>query len=158
LSLKGRALMLLAQREHSRIELRRKLLPMARAAQPEQLDDAARRLAAAQQVDALLDWLAANRYLSDVRFIESRLHARAARYGNQRIEQELSQHGMQLDADTRRQLRESEFARAREVWQRKYGTPAADAAERARQMRFLANRGFSAEVVRQVVRGGDAND
>jgi len=144
--------MLLAQREHSRIELRRKLMPMARAAQPDELDESARRAAAAAQVDTLLDWLEAHKYLSQARFVESRLHARAGRYGNRRIEQELSQHGVELDADTRRQLRESELARAREVWQRKYSSLPADAAERARQMRFLANRGFSAEVVRRVVR------
>jgi len=150
--LKGRALMLLAQREHSRLELRRKLMPMARAALPGELDDGARRLAAMQQVDTLLDWLEAHKYLSHARFVESRLHARTARYGNRRIEQELAQHGVELDADARRQLRDSEFTRAREVWQRKYGTAPADAAERVRQMRFLANRGFSAEVVRRVVR------
>jgi regulatory protein len=150
--LKGRALMLLAQREHSRVELRRKLLPMARAAQPEDLDAAARRVAAAQQVDTLLDWLEAHAYLSQARFVESRLHTRAGRYGNRRIEQELSQHGVELDAETRRELRDSEFARAREVWQRKYGIVAVDAIERARQMRFLANRGFSPDVVRRVVR------
>jgi regulatory protein len=125
---------------------------MARAAQPDELDESARRAAAAAQVDALLDWLEAHKYLSQARFVESRLHARAGRYGNRRIEQELSQHGVELDADTRRQLRESELVRAREVWQRKYGSLPADAAERARQMRFLANRGFSAEVVRRVVR------
>jgi regulatory protein len=151
-SLKGRALMLLAQREHSRIELRRKLMPMARAAQNDDLDEGERRLAAAQQVDTLLDWLEAHKVLSQARFVESRLHVRAGRYGNRRIEQELSQHGVELDADTRRALRDSELARAREVWQRKYGALPADAAERARQMRFLANRGFSAEVVRRVVR------
>ncbi|XUT91509.1 RecX family transcriptional regulator [Ottowia caeni] len=34
------------------------------------------------------------------------------------------------------------------------GDGPADPAERARQMRFLAARGFSAEVVRRVMRGG----
>jgi regulatory protein len=55
----------------------------------------------------------------------------------------------------RERLRETELERARAIWQRKYGDRAAapaDPAERARQMRFLIARGFSADVVRRVVR------
>ena len=47
----------------------------------------------------------------------------------------------------------TEFARAQAVWQRKFGQPAPDAAGRARQMRFLLGRGFSAAVVRRAVQG-----
>lgn len=107
----------------------------------------------APEVDAVLDWLSARGYLSDQRFVDSRIHARQGRYGNLRIERELAQHGLAPDAETRQQLRDTELARAREVWQRKYGTQAADPAERLRQMRFLAGRGFSSEVVRRVLRG-----
>jgi regulatory protein len=52
-------------------------------------------------------------------------------------------------------LRGTELARAREVWRRKFGVPPQEAAERARQMRFLAGRGFSGDVVRRVVSGAD---
>jgi regulatory protein len=83
------------------------------------------------------------------------VNARAARFGNLRIRQELAQHGVEPDAATLTQLRSSELERARAVWQRKFGAPAADAAERARQMRFLAQRGFSADTVRRVVQGAD---
>jgi len=146
-SLKARALQWLAQREHSRGELRRKLLPHARAlaALGEEGD-------APAQVDALLDWLEANRYLSEQRFVESRVNVRASRYGNRRIAQELAQHGLALDAGTAQALAATERDRAREVWARKFGQPAADAAGRARQARFLSARGFSAEVVRRVLR------
>ncbi len=159
-SLKARALQWLAQREHSRVELRRKLLRLARqhaaAAQAEAGgDDGA--ADPAPEVDALLEWLLAHRYLSDARFVESRVNARAARYGNLHIRQELGLHGTALDADTAERLKDSELARARAVWARKFGTqPPAQAIERARQMRFLAGRGFSAEVIRRVVRGGDS--
>ncbi|GAB4559930.1 MAG: recombination regulator RecX [Rhizobacter sp.] len=146
LSLKGRGLQILAQREHSRSELRRKLLAHAQK-------DEAEAGSAIEQVEAVLDWLQANRYLCEERFVESRVHARASRYGNLRIRQELAQHGVALTADTAQQLKDSELARAREVWSRKFGQPAADAAQRARQMRFLAGRGFSSEVIRQVARG-----
>ncbi len=146
LSLKGRGLQILAQREHSRSELRRKLLVHAQK-------DEAEAGAAIEQVEAVLDWLQVNRYLCEERFVESRVHARVSRYGNLRIRQELAQHGVTLTADATQQLKDSELARAREVWSRKFGQPAADAAERARQMRFLAGRGFSSEVIHRVVRG-----
>ena len=155
LSLKARALQWLAQREHSRVELRRKLMRAARqrdAEQPEAADPDA-------EVDALLDWLVAERHLSEARFVESRLHARSARFGTRRIAQELAQHGLAIEPDAAQRLRASEFERARAVWLRKYGAvPAADAAERARQMRFLAARGFSAEVIRRVIDGADDAD
>jgi regulatory protein len=41
------------------------------------------------------------------------------------------------------------------VWQRRFGGPATDAADRARQMRFLAGRGFDTEVIRRVVKATD---
>jgi regulatory protein len=50
-------------------------------------------------------------------------------------------------------LKGSELERAREVWRKKFDGPAADAAGRARQMRFLAARGFSGEVSGKVTRG-----
>ncbi len=165
LSLKGRALAWLAQREHSRSELRRKLLRVARAEQAERAREpseasepgAAQGVCADPErcVDQLLEWLQAHRYLSEERFVESRVHARANRYGNLRIKQELAKHGVVPDEQVLQQLRESEYGRAREVWQRKFGTQPADAAERAKQMRFLAQRGFSADVVRRVIRGAD---
>jgi regulatory protein len=151
-SLKARALHWLAQREHSRLELRRKLLAEARrrdAGSDDAPDPGA-------EVDALLDWLAAQRHLSEARFVESRVHTRSQRFGNRRIALELAQHGAALDADTAQQLKASEFERARAVWARKFGAATtADAAGRAKQMRFLAGRGFSADIIRRVVCGGD---
>ena len=98
-TLKARALQWLAQREHSRLELRRKLLRHARlrdAAGDAAASDAGRaphgeersaatvRAEAAVEVDALLDWLQAERHLSDARFVESRVNARVARYGDRK--------------------------------------------------------------------------
>ena len=163
LSLKSRALQLLAQREHSRLELRRKLLAdagrHAAAAEPSGEARFTRRLPPSAEdeaaVDALLDWLAAEQHLSEARFVESRVRARAARQGNLRIRQELAQHGLQLGPDATQALDESEFARARQVWARKFDELPSDAAGRARQMRFLAGRGFSADVIRRLLRGDD---
>lgn len=156
-SLKVRALQWLAQREHSRQELRVKLLHLVgRSAAAQQVAEPAPDPAA--EVDALLDWLAAHGHLSEARFAESRVHARQSRYGNLRIRQELQQHGVALDADAQQALAHSEFDRAKEVWRRKYGSPAPDAAGRVRQMRFLVGRGFSMDVVRRLVRSGPTDD
>jgi len=153
LSLKGRALAWLAQREHSRSELRGKLLRHLARQTAGEGDDSADPIAS---IEPLLDWLEAHRYLSDARFVESRVNVRAARYGNLRIRQELARHGVALSSSVEQGLRDNELARAREVWMRKFGgEAAADAAQRAKQMRFLAGRGFSAEIVRRVVRGVD---
>jgi regulatory protein len=155
LSLKGRALALLAQREHSVAELRRKLLRHARAPAGASSDTAAEPVdgeQAAAQVDALIAWLQSHRYLSEERFVESRIHARVSRYGNLRIRQELAQHGLSVPAEVAQSLKASELERATEVWRRRFGTPPADAAERARQMRFLAQRGFSQDTIVRVIR------
>lgn len=111
--------------------------------------------ALAAAVDDTLAWLVAHQYLSDTRFMECRVHARASRHGTARIRQELARHGLRLDADTLQQLRDTEHARAREVWLRRFGAAADSPQERARQMRFLAARGFAADVVRRVVGGDD---
>ena len=167
LSLKARAIGLLAQREHSRAELRRKLLRIeqqqrARQAAPQAGDagDAGPPAggegdseAGSAAVDALLDSLAAEGYLDETRFVESRLHVRAGRFGTQRIQQELARHGLKLDAGQQATLRETELERAREVWHKRFGAePSRDATEQARQTRFLLARGFAPDLVRRLLR------
>jgi regulatory protein len=146
----------LAQREQSRAEMRRKLLRQLRAdlASAAGPDDAGKE-GATQQVDAVLDWLESHGYLSAERFVESRVHARAERYGNLRIRQELEQHQLGLSGELARALGASEADRARSVRSRRFAEPPRDAAERARQARFLIGRGFSSDAVRAALR--DAN-
>ena len=147
-SLRARALAWLAQREHSTHELRTKL---ERWAQMRGRD------ASAEGLEALLEALQAAGHLSDSRFVESRVNARAARLGNLRIELELRRNGVQPDEAVRQVLSASELERARAVWARRFGQPPADRAERARQARFLAGRGFSADSIRRVT-GGDPTE
>jgi regulatory protein len=156
LSLRGRGVQLLSQREHSRQELRRKLLQHLRKLHSEAGSEPAEPtepIHADQQVDDVLAWLQDKGYFNEQRFVESRVHVRESRYGNLRIRQELAQHGVTLDADQAQRLKETELARAHEVWVRKFGAAASDPAGRAKQQRFLAGRGFSAEVIRRVVKG-----
>ena len=182
-SLKARALQMLAQREQSRAELRRKLMPHAVAEeaerdQPGALAERGKPGKAAGgaaslthgnanahpdggagsgptamvRVDALLDWLEVNHHLSQERFVESRVHARAGRFGNLRIRRELAQHQVVLPPEAAQALRESELERASAVCARKFQDPPTTAAEHARQARFLAGRGFSPETIRRVLR------
>ncbi len=142
LSLKGRALRYLAAREHSRAELERKLA--AHAESPEQLVQ-------------VLDELQAKDFISEARVVESVINRRAGRFGAARIRHELQGKGLAPEAvaEAVNGLKASEVERAREVWRRKFGEPAADAAARGKQMRFLAARGFGAEAIRRVVSQAD---
>jgi regulatory protein len=157
-SLKSRALQLLAQRDQSRLELRRKLLRHAHAARAgEEADvdadaDAAHAAAAAAEIETLLDWLAANGFLSDARFAESRVHARQARFGTLRIQNELGRHAVALPPELAHALAETERARAAAVRARRFPALPVDAAERAAQSRFLLGRGFAPELVRRLMR------
>ncbi len=142
LSLKGRALRLLTGREHSRAELERKLA--AHEEEPGQLAK-------------VLDELQAKDFISESRVVESVLNRRANRFGAARIRHELQGKGLQAEAVAAavQSLKGSEVERARGVWQKKFGVPATDAAERGKQMRFLAARGFGSEAIRRVVSGSD---
>ncbi len=138
-SLRVRALRFLTRREHSRAELKQKL-----AAYAESEDE----------VEAVLDRLQAEQLLSDHRFASQRVAARAGRYGNGRLRQELRGQGVS-DDDIADALKESgdEAERCRSVWRKKFDQLPDCAEERARQMRFLQYRGFSGEAVRKVLRG-----
>ena len=142
LSLTGRALRLLSTREHSRAELERKL------ARFEEEQGA---------LAKVLDTLVAKDFINESRVVESVLHRRSAKLGAQRIKQEWRALGLEAEAvaQAQDQLRTSEVERARGVWRKKFGTPPADAAERGKQMRFLASRGFGGDTIHRVVSGGD---
>jgi len=141
LSLKGRALRLLAQREHSRVELQRKLGPYAESA---------------EQLAAVLAVLEEGGLLSSQRFAESLAHRRSERFGLRRIEQELGIHRLDasVTAPVLGRLRDTERERALGAWQKRFGALPVDAAERARQHRFLAQRGFTGESIAWVLRHG----
>ena len=145
LSLKARALRFLSMREHSRLELGRKLSRYA-----EEGDD----------VDALLDFLEKNNWLSQERFTESLVHRREARFGNSRIMAELQSHGVDSEAlkELKSGLADTETARACELWRRRFGEVATDPAVRNKQMRFLMQRGFSQRAVFTALKGEIEDD
>jgi regulatory protein len=141
-SLKGRALRLLSQREHSRKELEQKLKPHEET--PGELAEA-------------LDFLAAKDFINEKRVVESVVNRRASKLGAARVRQELVAKGLPADdiAEAVEAMRSTELDRALQVWRKRFGTPPSDASERAKQVRFLVSRGFAPEVVRRVVAGAD---
>jgi regulatory protein len=141
--LRERALRLLARREHSRAELARKLENAGFAR---------------HDIAPLLDAFEAKNWLSDRRFAESWVADHRARAGSVKLAYDLRQRGVS-DGIIEAVLgdnRDSELDRAREVWRKKFGSAPADAAEKARQMRFLQSRGFTPEVIRRAI--ADGND
>ena len=144
-TLRERALRLLARREHSRIELARKLAAHAESA---------------DALELLLDDLTARRLLSDERYVEMRMNARGSRFGNTRLSHEFRTQGVAGElVEAALANANDELTRARGVWQRKFGNrpEALDSAARARQIRFMIGRGFSGETIGQVL-GGDFED
>lgn len=140
LSLKGRALKLLSQREHSRLELARKLSPHT--------DDP-------EVLQALLDELEAAKWLSQERFAEHLAVSRGRRFGLQRVKHELAQHRLPVEATEGllADLKATERTRALAVWQRRYHELPTDREARAKQQRFLQQRGFSGDAIAWVMRG-----
>lgn len=139
ISLKARALRFLSMREHSRLELGRKLTRYAEAG-----DDIA----------ALLDTLEAAKFLSGERFSESLVNRRQARFGNNRILAELQSHGLEQQEieHVKEELIASELVRAVEVLHRKFPAPPADHKEKMKQAAFLQLRGFSSRAIQAAMR------
>lgn len=128
------ALKLLARREHSRQELQNKLI---------------RRGVEAAQVETVLQELIAEQLLSDDRFRDSYIHyRRKAGFGPRRIKAELSERGVISSLASNM---EGEFDDTdswgdllEQVWQKKFkGQKPQDIKTKAKQIRFLVNRGFT---------------
>ena len=153
-ALKGRALRLLTMREHSRDELERKLSRTRKAGEVAP-DPAA--------LAAVLDELQELGLLDAQRFAESLVRRRAAKYGSQRIGQELRTHKLDDDTvscalaalDTPLQ---DDLTRALRILRRRHPEPATSTQERARQQRFLLARGFPHDVVRQAMKAHAVTD
>ncbi len=139
-SLRARALRHLARREYTRHELTIKLAPHAES--PE-------------EIAQVLDDFTQRGWLSEQRAAEQMVHARRSRYGMARIRRDLEAKGVDAEvvSTTVAALKDGELDAARAVWRRRFKALPADAAERAKQGRFLLGRGFSTEVITKLLRG-----
>ena len=140
-SLLARGVDYLSRREHSRLELYRKL--MQHINEGETADD----------VEKVLDTLEAKGYLSNARYAENRVRLRLSRYGDRRLKEELRMAGVAAEAiDAALTDVPDELTRARDVWTRRFKGPAKDDKEREKQIRFLASRGFFYDVISKIVK------
>jgi regulatory protein len=133
-TLKARALRLLARREHSHEELRRKLEP---------------HVAEGEDLEALLGELVKRGWLSDVRYAEQSIRAKARRFGPLKLAQQLRARGVDEETIARgfRAAAADGVSSMESVWRSRFHAPAPDVRERARQARFLQGRGFALDDV-----------
>lgn len=105
-------------------------------------------------VAALLDELQLQGWLSEARLAEQVVNARRARSSAARIRMELRRRGVNPETLTEatQGLDAGDLATATALWQRRFGTIAADRSQRERQLRFLLARGFSRSVALKVLR------
>lgn len=141
IELRARALRLLARREHSRLELARKLAPHAES-------EAA--------LSEVLEKLAEKKQLSDERYAAERVRWLARKYGAAKIRHDLKSKGIDPEL-VERVSSKDDLERAADILRRKFRVPAATREERARRMRFLQSRGFSSEIIYSLLsaRGAD---
>ena len=134
---------LLARREHSAQELRGKLIAKGYPA---------------ELVGSALEQLATQGLLSDARFAEVFARSRANKgYGAVRIAQELRRRGVDDEqiAPVVSTVKETWRAQIAHVRHKRFGEGLPQSnADRAKQARFLLQRGFTSEQVRAVLRGG----
>ena len=133
-SLKSRAMRFLARREHSREELRRKLV-----GQVEEGED----------LDAVLDELAAKGWLSDSRYAEQAIRSKARRFGPMKMAHYLRSRGVDEEAIAAglRAAGADGAPQLETIWKSRFRQAPQDEREKARQVRFLQGRGFALEEI-----------
>jgi regulatory protein len=138
-SLRSKAIGLLARREYARSELEQRLLAKG---------------ASRQELSPLLDELIAQGYLSDARYARALAAQKHAGYSRRRIADELKSKGIARgDIDAALATIEADDSAAlRSLWQRRFGRVPADEREKARQVRFLQARGFALSAILKLLR------
>lgn len=138
-SLRERALGYLSRREYSYKELQQKLQGYA-----EEQDD----------LPALLEDFKKRGWLSEERYTEQVVHARKGKFGSLRVAHELREHGVAEDlvAKAIAEVKNDEVKNARAICRKKFDAPPITREQWAKQARFLQSRGFSFDVIKQVLR------
>jgi regulatory protein len=138
-SLRARAMRLLARREHSRAELERKLSHIAHEG-----DD----------VGVVIEELAQRGWLSDARYAEQTVRAKARRFGPLKVAHDLRAKGVADEAIEAafRIAGEDGSADIERVWRTRFSATPNNDRERARQVRFLQGRGFRLDDILRFLR------
>jgi len=139
-SLRDRAIRLLARREYARAELERRLL--ARGGER-------------SDVRAVVSQLEADGLLSDARYARALVARRGGSFSRARIVEELKAAGLSRD-EIEGAVAEADLddaAALRALWQRRFGRVPVDERDKARQVRFLQSRGFALSAILKLLRG-----
>jgi regulatory protein len=143
--LREKALALLARRDYSRAALARRLASLAAALAGEDEDPV-------PSLEALLNELVSDGFLSDPRYAARRAQGRGERYGNAQIRNELRQDGVGAEEIAAAiEFAGEESMRCRAVWEKKFGNLPESRVAAARQRRFLCHRGFSSASIASVL-------
>ncbi len=144
-SLHARAMRLLARREHSREELRRKLVRIA---------------AETDDVDAVIEALAAKGWLSDARYAEQAIRAKARRFGPIKMAHELRSKGVGDETIAAAFVAAGADGAAdiQRVWRSRFHALPDNDRERARQVRFLQGRGFALDEILKFLKSRGHHD
>lgn len=137
--LRQQAIRLLARREHTRVELARKLSG----------------LGTQEEIDAVLADMEASQLQSDNRTAESYLRSNASRLGTSRLRHTLKTRGVApelIEEHLAQSDLPDETVRARAAWSRKFSAAPANPKEWARQARFLQSRGFASDTIRRLLK------
>ena len=138
-AVRAKALELLARREHSRLELRQKLI---------------QRGFSTDCIESALDQLAEEHLLDEARFAELYACGRADKgYGPLRIARELRERGVPEDqvAATLATLEDDWFAKLRDLHRKRFKSHIpADAAGRLQQTRVLRQHGFTLDQIKRL--------
>lgn len=124
----------LARREHTRVELKRKL--EARAQEGE-------------DVERLLDELTQRGWLSDARYAEQAIRAKARRFGPIKLAHYLKSRGVGEEAIAAglKGAGADGTPSLEAVWRSRFRGAPSDEREKLRQVRFLQGRGFAVDEV-----------
>ena len=139
-SLEDVAISLVARREHTRLELTKKLIV---------------RGFERGDVDTLLNDFEEKGWLDERRYIDIFLRAKRCRYGSLKLIRELEVRGISRDLieEVRPGIQSGELDAAQGVWQKRFGVQPKNSTELAKQIRFMQSRGFEQEVIKSVVNG-----
>ncbi len=150
--LRQRALRLLSRREYSRHELRNRLASGPVMRKRHNADDQPAPTNA--ELNIVLEELDLYDLQSDKRYAQTVARARGNREGAARVARRLKEHKIDptLTEGLLKDLASTEHDRAQALWERKFGQPPESLAERARQTRYLAYRGFSSDVISKILR------
>jgi regulatory protein len=107
------------------------------------------------EIKSILNDLEQKDWLSDQRFTEQFVFSKKRKFGMRRIARELNLHGVDeliinKEINT---IKEEEFLLAKQIWKKKYNQLPNTIEEKAKQIRFMQNRGFEIDTILQILSG-----